>query len=89
MRFKGKGKRPETMEVFDMCFIRLGEYDFRRKWLDKDVSDSLTVAVLCGVAGLGMLVGFCLGWLMRGSSSAQFEDTAPVAWNWNSSMALS
>lgn len=56
------------MEVFDMCFIRLGNYSFERRWLDRDISESLTAAAGSGILALGILVGLLIGWCMRGDS---------------------
>lgn len=44
--------------MFEMCYVRLGTLDFTRKWLDKDVSESLTVAAVLGILALGMLIGY-------------------------------
>lgn len=51
-----------VLEVFDSCYINLGEFSFKRKWMDKDVSESLTAVVAFGIASIGMLVGFLCGW---------------------------
>jgi hypothetical protein len=50
------------LEVFDTCYVHLTTLDFRRRWLEKDVSASLTAAAAFAVAGVGMLVGFFWGW---------------------------
>jgi hypothetical protein len=54
--------KPGTLEVFDTCYVHLTTLDFRRRWLEKDVSASLTAAAAFAVAGVGMLVGFFWGW---------------------------
>lgn len=56
------------MEVFDMCFLRLGDYSFERRWLDRDVSGSLTAVVGSGILGLGMGIGLLVGWCLRGEA---------------------
>jgi hypothetical protein len=42
----------------------VGEFSFRQKWLDREVSQSLTAVVLVGVAGMSIPLGFILGWMM-------------------------
>lgn len=54
-------------EVFDMCYIRMGTFSFRQKWLDREVSQSLTGVVVLGVLGIGMVVGFVCGWVTANS----------------------
>jgi hypothetical protein len=41
----------------------LGKLNFRQHWLQREVSESLTVTVLFGVTGLGIFFGFVGGWL--------------------------
>jgi hypothetical protein len=49
-------------EVFDVCYIRMGTFSFRQKWIQREVSESLTAVVAFGVLGLGIVVGFVCGW---------------------------
>jgi hypothetical protein len=49
---------------FDSCYIYVGEFSIRQKWLDREVSESLTAVVLVGVAGMSILLGFILGWMV-------------------------
>jgi hypothetical protein len=54
-------------EVFDVCYIRMGTFSFRQKWIEREVSDSLTAVVALGVLGLGIIVGFICGWATANS----------------------
>ncbi len=51
-----------TPEVFDTCYVHPTTLDFRRRWLEKNVSASLTAAAVFIVAGVEMSVGFFWGW---------------------------
>jgi hypothetical protein len=46
-----------------MCYIRMGTFSFKQKWLDREVSQSLTGVVVLGVLGMGMVIGFLVGWI--------------------------
>lgn len=48
-------------DVFDVCVIRMGTFSFRPKWIEREVSESLTAAVALGVFGLGMVLGVMIG----------------------------
>jgi len=50
-----------------MCYIRMGTFSFRQKWLDREVSQSLTGVVVLGVLAMGMVVGFVCGWAIANS----------------------
>lgn len=49
-------------EVFveELFFMRLGRMSFRQNWLDREVSPSLTVAVMLGIGIAGLLAGLGL-----------------------------
>jgi hypothetical protein len=49
-------------EVFDVCYIRMGTFSFRQKWIEREISESLTAVVGLGVLGVGIIVGFVCGW---------------------------
>jgi hypothetical protein len=49
-------------EVFDVCYIRMGTFSFRQKWIEREISESLTAAVALGILSLGIVVGFICGW---------------------------
>jgi uncharacterized membrane protein (Fun14 family) len=50
-----------------MCYIRMGTFSFRQKWLDREVSQSLTGVVVLSVLAMGMVVGFVCGWATANS----------------------
>jgi hypothetical protein len=58
---KGRGSK---LDVFDSCYIYVGGFSIRQKWLNREVSESLTAVVLVGVAGMSILLGFILGWMV-------------------------
>jgi len=39
----------------------MGTFSFRQKWVDREVSRSLTGIVVLGVMGIGIVVGFISG----------------------------
>ena len=49
-------------EVFDVCYIRVGTFSFRQKWIEREISESLTAAVALAILSLGIVVGFICGW---------------------------
>ncbi len=53
-----------TLEVFEKCYIHFGKLNFRQNWLQREVSQSLTTAVVFGVAVLSMMTGFLCGWVL-------------------------
>jgi hypothetical protein len=55
------------MEIFDMCYIRMGTFSFKQKWLDGEVSQRLTGVVVLGILGMGRVVGFVGGWITANS----------------------
>jgi hypothetical protein len=57
-----------VIEVFDVCYIRMGTFSFRQRWIQREVSDSLTAVVALGILGLGIAVGFVCGWAMANSA---------------------
>ena len=59
-------------EVFDVCYIRMGTFSFRQKWIEREVSDSLTIVVALGILGLGIIVGFVCGWATANSRQCYF-----------------
>ncbi|KAL3428023.1 hypothetical protein PVAG01_01532 [Phlyctema vagabunda] len=56
--------RAGVVDLVDICYIRLGTFSFRQKWLQREVSSSLTFTVALALAGSGLLVGFLCGWYM-------------------------
>jgi len=61
-----------VIEVFDVCYIRMGTFSFRQKWIEREVSESLTVVVALGILGLGTVVGFVCGWVTANSRRCYF-----------------
>lgn len=57
----------QNLEIFEQCYMRLGKLRFRQHWLQREVSESLSAAILFGVTGMALLVGFMGGWLMNES----------------------
>lgn len=57
-----------------MCYMRLGKLRFRQHWIQREVSESLTAAVVFGVSGLGIFLGFVGGWIAatRAQGSCQY-----------------
>jgi len=57
----------EKKELFHM---RVGKLRFRQRWIDREVSPSLTVVVALGIAAVGFVAGFATarwvegGWVM-------------------------
>lgn len=53
-------------EVFveELFFLRLGTMRFRQKWLDREVSESLTAAVMFGIGSAGFLLGILFSRIM-------------------------
>lgn len=59
--------------MFEACYVRLGTLDFTRKWLDKDVSESLTATAALGILVLGLLIGVLGGVLVGGREECYME----------------
>jgi len=45
--------------VVELFYMRIGTLSFRQKWLDREISPSLTATLAIGIAA----GGFVLGWL--------------------------
>ena len=59
-------------EVFDVCYIRMGTFSFRQRWIQRETSESLTATVTLGVLGLGFIMGFVCGWVTANSRQYHF-----------------
>lgn len=53
-----KPDRAGEVSVEELFFMRLGTLKFRQNWLDREVSPSLTRAVMFGIGLVGFLSGF-------------------------------
>jgi len=67
-------KEKGEVEVFESVVVRLGRLRFRQMWLRREVSGSLTAAVVVACIGLGILVGFVGGWLMAGMKGTEMGE---------------
>jgi hypothetical protein len=79
---KEKGK----VEVFERVVVRLGRLRFRQSWLEREVSGSLTLAVMGICVLVGVLVGVGGGWVARGGEGGSVGDLGSVmegARNWS------
>ncbi|KAK4181678.1 hypothetical protein QBC36DRAFT_174585, partial [Triangularia setosa] len=67
----------------EMFYMRIGQMSFRQKWVEREVSSSLTLAVCLLILVLGMVIGFVVGkWVDLvvfgvGASSSAVAATAP------------
>jgi uncharacterized membrane protein (Fun14 family) len=52
----------------------MGTFSFRQKWIEREVSDSLTAVVALGVLGLGIVVGFICGWAAANSGRCYVDS---------------
>jgi hypothetical protein len=47
-----------------MFFMRIGVLKFRQRWLDREVSESLTAAAVLGILAVGFVAGFATSKLL-------------------------
>ena len=45
------------ISVEEMFFIRIGRFSFRQRWIDREISPSLTGAAVVGIAAAGFVAG--------------------------------
>lgn len=69
---KKQAPRPETsaelkpdwngcVTAAELFYMRLGTLKLRQRWVDREVSESLTIAVATGLLTLGFVVGLVVG----------------------------
>jgi hypothetical protein len=46
----------------------MGAFSFNKKWLDREISKSLTGAVMLGILGIGIMMGWVCGWVTANSA---------------------
>jgi hypothetical protein len=59
-------KEKKELEIFESVIVRLGRLRFRQRWLEGQVSGSLTLVVMGVCVLVGVLLGFVGGWCMAG-----------------------
>src|SRR5690242_14383097 len=48
-------------EYAELFYMRIGRFSFRQRWIDREVSSSLTAAVVLVIALGGFVLGFVAG----------------------------
>lgn len=51
-----------VVEVAELFYLRIGTLRLTRRWVDREVSPSLTAAAMIGIAAGGFLVGVSASW---------------------------
>lgn len=51
-------------DVDEMFHMRLGKFSFRQRWIDREISPSLTAAVMFSIAAGGFVAGFAASRLL-------------------------
>lgn len=54
-----------VVEVVELFYMRIGTLRFRQRWVDREVSPSLTASVALGIAAGGFLLGYVTSSLLK------------------------
>lgn len=54
-----------VVEVVELFYMRIGKLRFRQQWVDCEVSPSLTIFAVLGIAAGGFLLGYLASYLLR------------------------